>query len=188
MEQYRNEYVLRDGKNFIVRTPVEEDAQELIDQMQIVDTETKFLAREPGEFCFTVEQERGFIRNSMNDENRCFLIAEVDGRIVANCSVGIVMNNKRFLHRAGMGIAVMKEYWSRGIGKIMMQECINWCKDKGIEQLELDVVAQNDRAISMYENFGFQVYGTKKHALKYSDGTYDDEYYMILFLNENRPE
>lgn len=188
MKQYSNEYVLKDGQKFIVRTPIEEDAQELISQMQTVDNETKFLAREPGEFNFTLDQEKAFIRNSMNDENRCFLIGEVDGRIIANCSVGIVMNNRRFLHRAGLGIAVMKDYWSRGIGKIMMQECIKWCREKGVEQLELDVVAQNNRAISLYENFGFQVYGTKKNALKYMDGTYDDEYYMILFLNGNRPE
>ena len=40
----------------------------------------------------------------------------------------------------------------------------------------------------MYKNFGFQVYGTKKHALKYADGTYADEYYMILFLNSVNPD
>ena len=70
----------------------------------------------------------------------------------------------------------------------MMKECIKWCSEKGVEQLELDVVTENKRALLMYENLGFEVYGTKKHALKYGDGTYADEYAMILFLNEIESE
>lgn len=87
-----------------------------------------------------------------------------------------------------MGIAVIKDYWNKGIGRIMMQECIDWCKEKGVEQLELEVVTQNNRAVSMYKNLGFEIYGTMKHALKYSDETYADEYYMILFLNSIKTE
>jgi ribosomal protein S18 acetylase RimI-like enzyme len=68
-----------------------------------------------------------------------------------------------------------------------MRECIKWCKEKGVEQLELEVVTQNNRAVSMYQDLGFQIYGTKKHALKYSDETYADEYYMILFLTGINP-
>lgn len=60
-----------------------------------------------------------------------------------------------------MGIAVLKDYWDKGIGKIMMQECINWCKENNVEQLELEVITQNNRAISMYKSFGFEIYGTK---------------------------
>lgn len=184
-ELYRKEYLLKDGQQLIVRIPESGDAQGLINQMQAVDRETKFLARESDEFNFTVEQEREFIKNCTNDENSCFLIAELDGRIIANCSVGLIQDKKRYLHRAAMGIAVVKDYWNKGIGRIMMQECINWCKEKGVEQLELEVVTQNTRAVSMYKNFGFEIYGTMKHALKYSDGTYADEYFMILFLLED---
>lgn len=186
-ELYRKEYLLKDGQQLIVRIPELSDAEGLINQMQTVDKETKFLARESDEFNFTVEQEREFIKNCTNDENVRFLIGELDGRILANCSVGLIQNKKRYLHRAGMGIAVLKDYWNKGIGKIMMQECVNWCKEKCVEQLELEVVTENNRAISMYKSFGFEIYGTKKHALKYGDGTYADEYIMILFLNSIKP-
>jgi RimJ/RimL family protein N-acetyltransferase len=87
-----------------------------------------------------------------------------------------------------MGITVRKDYWNKGIGKNLMQECIKWCKEKGVEQLELEVVTQNNRAISMYQYLGFDIYGTKKHALKYADGSYADEYFMCLFLNNIKPE
>ncbi len=82
-----------------------------------------------------------------------------------------------------MGIAIRKDYWGMGIGKMLMQGCIDWCYEKGIDQLELDVVTQNKRAISMYESLGFKNYGTKKHAMKYGDSTYADEYFMIKFLD-----
>lgn len=188
MKLYKNNYILKDGQKLIVRTPEEGDAQNLIKLIHTVDSETRFLAREPREFNLTLEQEKEFIRDNMNNENGCFLIAELDGEIIANCSVGLVLNNKRYLHRAAMGIVVRKDYWNRGIGKNLMQECIKWCKEKDVEQLELEVVTQNNRAISMYKNFGFEIYGTKKHALKYEDGTYADEYFMILFLNDINPE
>lgn len=177
------EYKLSDGQTLVLRNPELGDEQGLIDQLKTVDRETKFLARECDEFNFTLEQEREFIKNSTNDENLLFLIGEIDGKIIGNCSVGVISRNKRFLHRAAMGIAICKDYWNKGIGKRMMQKCIEWCEEKGVEQLELEVVAENKRAISLYENLGFQIFGTKKHALKYADGTYADEYFMVLFLN-----
>ncbi len=187
MELYKNEYTLKDGQKLIIRTPEEDDAQGLIDLITAVDCESKFLAREPGEFNFTAEQEREFIKNSITSADSIFLIAEINGRIVGNCSVGTVLSNKRYLHRAEMGIVVRRDNWNMGIGKILMQECINWCKKIGVEQLELEVVTENDRAISMYHSFGFEIYGTKKHALKYADGSYADEYFMCLFLNYTKP-
>lgn len=184
-EHYRKEYLIKDGHRLIVRIPEPYDAEGLINHMQTVDGETKFLARESDEFNITVEEEREFIKNCTNKENVRYFIAELDGRIIAICSVELVQNRKRFLHRARMGIAVLKNYWNKGIGKIMMQECINWCKEKNVEQLELEVVTENNRAVSMYKSLGFEIYGTKPHVLKYNDGTYADEYSMILFLNNN---
>jgi len=188
MDQYKNEYLLKDGQKLIVRMPEIGDEQELIDMIKTVDNETKFLAREPDEFNFTLEQEREFIRNSMSNENGRLLIAEIEGKIVANFSVQRISNSKRFRHRAAMGIVVKKEYWRSGIGKILMNECINWCREKNVEQLELEVVTQNNRAISMYKNLGFEINGTKINALKYADGTYADEYSMVLFLNGIKPK
>lgn len=63
-----------------------------------------------------------------------------------------------------------------------MEECIAWCRSKGVTQLELDVVKENNRAIKMYQGFGFQITGTISNALHYPDDTYTDEYSMILEL------
>lgn len=181
---YRVEEEIKGNLQLIIREPEVEDAQKLIDHLKVVDSETKFLAREPDEFCLDLEEEASFIRRVLEDTNTLMIVGEVDGQVIANCSVGLIMNKRRFLHRAAMGIAVRKDYWNLGIGRLLMQVCIKWCKDHAVEQLELEVVTVNNRAITMYENLGFKIHGTKKNALKYSDGTYADEYFMSLFLDE----
>lgn len=183
-EYYEKEYLLGDNKQLIVRNPKIEDAESLVNYMKDVDCETKFLAREPGEFSLTVDQEKDFIKKASNNKNLLFLVCEIENEIVANCSVGIGNSNKRFKHRASMGLSVRKKYWNMSIGKVLMQESIEWCKRNNIEQLELEVVTKNDRALSVYKKFGFQIQGTKKRAMKYEDGTYADEYQMVLFFED----
>lgn len=49
-------------------------------------------------------------------------------------------------------------------------------------QLELEVVADNDRAIALYKKIGFEKMGTFPHNMKYKDGTYADAYWMVKIL------
>lgn len=175
---------LRNGQELIVSRATENDAKELIELMKIMDGETKFLAREPEEFKLTIEQEVSFLNSINNNPNAMFIVAELDGIIVGNCSVSRISNTLRYRHRASMGIAVRKSNWGLGIGREMMHSCIVWCEKNGIEQLELEVVSENTRAISMYESIGFIRHGIKKNALKYSNGEYADEYFMILDLKD----
>lgn len=52
------EYLLRNGKEVTIRKPRIEDAEAIINVMTIADTETLFLARNPGKFCTSVEREK----------------------------------------------------------------------------------------------------------------------------------
>lgn len=173
-------YELKNGKSVLIRKPHADDAQRIIDIMKTADEETKFLARNPGELQVTVEQEKNMIESVLNDDfGRMWFVAEYDGEVVGHCSVGFVRNNERFLHRASVAFILLKRYWGLGIGGKMMQECIKWCEAHQIEQIELDVLKENERAIAMYHGFGFEVAGTMPNALKYADGTYGDEYIMV---------
>ena len=51
-----------------------------------------------------------------------------------------------------------------------------------VTQMELDVVKNNEKALEMYQRFGFEIIGTRKNALRYQDGTYADEYLMVKDL------
>ena len=172
------EYLLKNGKNVLIRKPTVEDAEAIINVMTIADTETLFLARNPGEFCTPVEREKQIIENVLADDAVEWFVAEYDNKVIGQCSVGLVRRNAR------VAFVILKDYWNLGIGGRMMEECIKWCKEHGVTQIELDVVKNNDRAVKMYQNFGFEIIGTKENALRYQDGTYADEYLMVKKLKD----
>ena len=176
------EYVLRNGKNVIVRKPNEEDAEAIINVMTIADTETLFLARNPGEFCTPVEREKQIIKNVLADNDVEWFVAEYENKVIGQCSVGLVRRTARYRHRAEVAFVILQDYCNLGIGGKMMEECIKWCEEMGVTQMELDVVKNNEKALKMYQSFGFEIIGTRKNALRYQDGTYADEYLMVKNL------
>lgn len=178
----KNEFPLKNGSSVIIRKPVIEDAEAIIAVIKKADTESKFLAREPGEFKATIEREREMIRSVLDDSDRDWFVAEYNGQVVGQCSVGLINSYQRYRHRAGVAFVLLKDYWQLGIGGKMMLQCIEWAHRKNIEKLELEVVSNNSRALRMYESFGFKIAGTNHNALKYGDGSYADEYLMELVL------
>ena len=55
-------------------------------------------------------------------------------------------------------------------------------KERGIEQLELEVMEGNDRAIRLYEKFGFERFGVRPNAIHLKDGTRLRELLMVKTL------
>lgn len=176
------EYTLKNGKNIVIRKPDTNDAEGIVNLISVADKETKFLARNSGEFCTTAEEEKNFIRDVLDDDSQDWYVAEFEGKIVGMSSVGLVSKGERYRHRAEVTFVVLKDYCGMGIGGKLMQECLEWCKNKNVVQVELDVVSDNERAIRMYEGFGFRVTGTIPKAMQYPDGTFADKKFMVLEL------
>ena len=179
-------FTLKDGRAAALRSIAPEDAEKMIAFVRASDIESRFLAREPDEFTMTAVQESDFIRTRLEDPRSLWLVAEVDGEIIASCNASPLRNLQRFRHRALLAVAVRQTFWRQGLGRRMMAEALLWCKEKGFEQAELDVVADNDAATAMYESLGFETTGIYKNGFKYPDGTYADEYFMWLPLSKVR--
>lgn len=177
------EYSLKNGKTVVIREPHIDDAAGIVSVMKAADTETLFLARNPGEFCTTVEKEKDIIDSVLKAQDSTWFVAEYDGKLVGQCSVGLVKGYQRYRHRAEVGFVILKEFCSIGIGGKMMLECLKWCRDHGVSQVELDVVTTNEKALKMYKSFGFEVVGTMPNALKYPDEKCADEYIMVKTLD-----
>ena len=175
-------YQLKNSKSVNVRPLQISDAEAMVHLLQTADSETPFLARNPGEFNTSVEQERDIIKNSLTHQDAAWFVAEYEQRVVGQCSVGLVRSRQRFRHRAEVAFVLLKDYWNLGIGGKMMESCLAWCRDHNVLQAELMVVTQNERALSMYKSFGFEICGTVPHALRYPDGSFADEYLMIKQL------
>ena len=75
--------------------------------------------------------------------------------IAGTAGIEAIGTKYKVRHRAEFGISVVKKYWGLGIGKALLASCIECAKTAGYSQLELHVVAENERAVSMYERAGF---------------------------------
>ena len=89
---------------------------------------------------------------------------------------------KRYGHRCGVAITLYQEFCGCGIGKVMMQTILDVAKSIGYEQAELEVISDNQKAIALYRNLGFEKYGTFPNNIKYSDGTYANADWMMKKL------
>lgn len=136
---------LKDGQMCILRSPKLEDAWQLIDYLKATAGETDFLLKYPEEVKITVEQERDFLQWSIDSDRDLMIIAEVDGRVVGNCSFAPVGRKLRVRHRCSVGIALYESAWGLGIGTALMELLITKACECGYEQMELEVVSRNER-------------------------------------------
>ena len=173
---------LRDGRRCTIRSVEPEDAPLMLQYMKVMLGETPFLLRSPEEFDYTVEEEAAVLAGRKNNPRSLMLIVESEGRIVASADVCPHGSKMRVLHRAELGISVLKEYWRQGIGSALMERLIAFAVQCGYEQIELTAESKNRRAVTLYMKYGFKVYGTRPHGLKYPDGSYDDDYLMVKML------
>lgn len=147
-------FLLKDGRSCTIRNPRREDAVNLIEYLKVTASETPYLIREPEEITITLEEEYDYIQKVTESEHALLLIAEVDGKHAGNCALNSCGTFQRYRHRCGVAIALYQEFCGMGIGKRMLKE-------------------------RLYKQLGFQIYGTLPHAVKYKDGTYEDEYLMV---------
>lgn len=68
-------------------------------------------------------------------------------------------------------LAIIPEYRHRGLGKKLVQACLDWCLNNNIRLVYLDVVHKNTPAKHLYESFGFNKTGELVGAFK-KDGAY----------------
>ena len=64
----------------------------------------------------------------------------------------------------------------------MMQAVLDAAAGCGYEQVELEVNADNKNAMALYEKLGFELYGTRRHDMKYRDGRYADAHLMVKYF------
>lgn len=86
--------------------------------------------------------------------------------------------NPRKRHCAGVGIMVHKDFQGLGVGTMLMEALLdiadNWLK---LVRVELNVFADNEKAIHLYERMGFEKEGVKKKG-SIRNGKYEDQLMM----------
>lgn len=182
MKYMPKEVKLKNNKTCFIKHASSNDAKEFLDFYIQISTETENTIRYPQEIHISVEKEALTLKSIERSSSQWMLCAYVEDKLVGNAHCYGIGDRIKIAHRAGLGISILKDYWGIGIGTILMQEMIDIMSHNGYEQLELDVMGNNDRAISLYEKLGFVECGRVPHGIKFIDGSYTDLVTMIKVL------
>ena len=186
--RYEEHMTLKDGTVIRLRSLEKTDAGAAIFCLRKVSAETDFLMREVSECGMTIAQEEDVIARKAENPRELLLGAFIGDELLGMAGLNACGPYARVRHRASIGLSLLRTYWGKGIGTAMMNALISAAKDAGYEQLELDAVDNNARAISLYQRMGFVRVGQMPKAMKYRDGRYADLMYMVLELYPSNGE
>ena len=82
-------------------------------------------------------------------------------------------------------MGVSAAYRGQGIGRQLLSACLAKARSNGITRVELEVRADNERAIKLYESMGFAHEALKRNGMRF-DGVYHDSIQMSLFFDTGR--
>lgn len=180
--KYEQKVVLKNGKEALIRNGGAADGPAVFENFNRTHAETDYLLSYPDENSYDPEQEARFLEEKTKNPREIELIAIVDGKIAGTAGIEAVGKKDKVRHRAEFGISILKEYWSLGLGKALAAACIQCAKEAGYDQLELNVVADNGRALSLYRRLGFEEFGRNPRGFSSRTAGYQELVYMLLKL------
>ena len=180
--RYAKTVLLAGGVELLVRNAVASDARALRETVQRTHAQTDYLLSYPDEQSVDDEQEARSLEETERSCNEVEIVAIIDGRIVGSAGITAVGSRRKVAHRARFGISVLQEYWGMGIGRMLTDASIDCARQAGYTQLELEVVAGNERAVSLYRRAGFEEYGCNPRGYRSTSVGYQELVYMRLEL------
>jgi RimJ/RimL family protein N-acetyltransferase len=170
---------VNDGRKVILRTHRWEDLDDLLELVNsLVDEAAETYRDEKASRDEEIDWLSGVLAR-LEESKTFFLVAEVDGGVVASSDV----NGQRAYekHLGVVGIIVRRGFRDLGIGTAMMRVLLEQAQEMGLNVLTLSTFASNKRAIHVYENVGFVQTGfiPRKHL---KEGKYTDEVIMTKLL------
>ena len=158
-------------ENIVFREAAVEDAEAVITLYQTIGQETdNFTFGSEGLFT-EIHQQQNNIAEAAEDQKAYFLLVLLKNELIGYGR--LLSMPRRLSHRAELAIALKKEYWNHGIGKMIMEKLIENAKNSGVELIDIRVRSDNERAIHIYHKFGFHTIGTIPAYLKIGAGYYD---------------
>ena len=125
----------------------------------------------------TEEWATEFVTNNIKNDYAQFVALE-EGKVVGWCDI-IPSSRPGFRHSGSVGMGVIQEWRHNGLGKNLLDACIQKSIKNGLTRIELEVYADNTTAIALYRRLGFVEEGLKPRA-RLLDGNYQDLLLMAL--------
>ncbi len=150
---------LKDGRALRLRNGEERDARDALAIFILGHEQTDYLLSYPDENDMTVDDEARFLAKKATSADEIELLASIGDRIVGLAGIERVGRFDKIKRRATFGLHVDQEFWGLGIGRALTRACVECARIAGYAQLELEVVAENERAVALYRSEGFVEFG-----------------------------
>lgn len=99
-------------------------------------------------------------------------VAEAGGHVVGAEGLHVGRGKKR--HAGEIGMLVDEAWQGRGVGGLLLAALLDLADGSlGLTRVELEVVADNERAVRLYERHGFETEGRKRGAIRRPGGLAD---------------
>ena len=180
--RYSQRITLKNGRKAWLRNGEASDGGAVHEHFNLTHAETDFMLAYPWENSYDPEQEARFLAEKADSPNEVMLVALVDGKLAGTAGIEAVGKKYKVCHRAEFGIGILKAYWGIGLGKALTAACVRCAKEAGYLQLELNAVAENQRAIALYRSMGFEEYGRNPLGFRSRTGGFQELVYMRLRL------
>ncbi len=168
---------LRDGRSSSLRSAKPDDAKAWVDHVNRVGSEGVYLMTE--HFTRKLEElQRQFLGS--DSSSALWLVAEIDGSLVAAADIQRGQFKKN-AHTASLGMSVEKQFRGAGLGTAILKVLLDWARENQVRKVKLGVFSTNERAIRLYQRFGFSEEGRLRNDI-ILDGKPADLIQMALWL------
>jgi len=177
---YRS-FKAKNNSTFLVRNALPSDAKKLYDLKLSISKERIYSLGEPEEFRATSKSEKEKIKRFYEAEGKVYVVAEYRKNII-----GLIefdnFYHKKCTHNGLFTLFVKKSWRNKGIGKILLQQLLDWAKTNHlIRKVSLNVFSTNKNAIALYKKYGFKQEGYCPGDM-IIDGKYVDSVLMYKFV------
>ena len=183
MKFYQN-VILKNGQTCLLRNARSSDAEALFAHFILTHEQTDNMITYSDEKDFDLEKEEQSLQKLENSVDEIMLCAILDERIVGTANLFRLSQKDKLKHRAIFAIALDRKVWGKGLGRALTEVCINCAKKANYRQIELEMVASNQAALTLYKSVGFVEYGRNPKAFLTRGGNYQELLLMRLELDE----
>ncbi len=120
-------------------------------------------------------------RWTSNLQNSIVLVALDGEKIVGHLQISIG-TSPPFRAAGDLFIYLHQDYQNLELGAALIKEGIKLARERHLHRVELTVVADNHRAVHLYEKVGFKREGLKRENYLGDDGKHHDEIIMGILL------
>ncbi len=97
------------------------------------------------------------ILSALNSNNLYYFVLYYQNQIVGFLECSVILDEAELYE-----IAINNNFQGNGFSKFLMDYFIEFCKDKSVNTIFLEVNNINTKAISLYKKFGFNEYSIRK--------------------------